>query len=373
MDSRSSIHDEDPQHVDTNSPHRDVVQILSYNIFLRPPLISSDNGGDYKNERLKLIIENVLPDQDIICFQEMFTKMNWRQEKLLKYAKSKGFNFYASPPGPPCCSTFLINSGLLTISKHKILKTDFHPFEHGSGADRLAYKGILYTRILVNNKYPMNLFNTHLQAHYDFKDHRNIRSRLNQIAQLRKLIDLMLETHTNMREEGPNFKEPVFLVGDFNVCANKNLFPKQGYLKPTKTNQHFFSFVEKMCPQDPHFSEYDYLKYILNGPEEMTNLKYEIKDFLKLNYGYHPVTFVESIHNQMQEEVINEMTEHDSMDFLFQLIPNGQKAESLKMTVAKDGAVIKPFRAPKDKPFKYTSDHLGVQLTVNISPNSNDK
>jgi hypothetical protein len=46
--------------------NREHIKLLTLNIFMRPPLITN-NGNDYKDERLKLI-SSILDDFDIICF-----------------------------------------------------------------------------------------------------------------------------------------------------------------------------------------------------------------------------------------------------------------------------------------------------------------
>jgi len=46
------------------------IKLLTYNLYLRPPLVHS-NEDDYKDERLAEFIK-LIPDFDIICLQEVF-------------------------------------------------------------------------------------------------------------------------------------------------------------------------------------------------------------------------------------------------------------------------------------------------------------
>jgi hypothetical protein len=50
--------------------------VLTYNLYLRPPLVNS-NGNDYKNERLAEFIK-LIPKYDVICLQEVFALGNSR-------------------------------------------------------------------------------------------------------------------------------------------------------------------------------------------------------------------------------------------------------------------------------------------------------
>ena len=348
-------------------------RILSYNIFMRPPGISSDKLGDLKNERLQKVITHILPKYDIICFQEIFTRLNCRRDKLINAAKDAGYKYFSIPPGQPFFSLYFINSGLLTISRHKILKTEFFPFDHGSGVDRAAYKGIMYSRIEIEPGKVFNLFNVHLQAHYHSEDQDNIESRLNQISEMRRYIEICLTRYTNI-DQGPDsdlqFKEPIYIIGDFNVCANKHLFPREGYLRRNTTNAHFYNFIEEAVPADPKFSEYDYLQYMLKRPFSFSTIENLVVDLLKEKYGFHPITFVESIHSTLLDSEFQSLTENDSMDFIFQIVPPNQDAKKLKLQADPSHCQVQAF-AVQDMRFKFISDHLGIEFKVHqISGNN---
>lgn len=44
------------------------IRLLTYNFYLRPPLVQRFPYGDYKNKRLELFIEYELKNFDVICF-----------------------------------------------------------------------------------------------------------------------------------------------------------------------------------------------------------------------------------------------------------------------------------------------------------------
>ena len=121
------------------------IRILSYNFFLRPPLISSGRKGDYKNERLKTFIQTQLHLYDIICFQEVFQFASFRRSELVKEAASRGFKYHAAAPAA------LIDGGLLIISRFPIRSCAFKSYSRGIHSDFLANKGVLYAQIVLND------------------------------------------------------------------------------------------------------------------------------------------------------------------------------------------------------------------------------
>ena len=122
-----------------------IFKILTYNIFMRPPFIKN-NENDFKNKRMSLITK-IVKDYDIINFQEIFSKFNYRREKLLAKSAKLGLKYQAVPPKQPFWSMYFVGSGLLTISKQPIQKKKFMPFNDSKGIDGIAYKGVLYTKI----------------------------------------------------------------------------------------------------------------------------------------------------------------------------------------------------------------------------------
>lgn len=79
---------------------------------------------DKKDERIEHIKEAMLKF-DFVCFQELFPHFNNRREDLLTFAHECHFKYASVPPSPGIFKmlfkTQIINSGLLTISKHEII------------------------------------------------------------------------------------------------------------------------------------------------------------------------------------------------------------------------------------------------------------
>jgi hypothetical protein len=111
------LQDLDFQYVkELNFVNRSTIRLLSYNVFLRPPPVKN-NEDDYKNERLADIIHR-LDEYDIVCLQEMFGSFSLRKQTLIKFAKQLGFFFIVEPPSPSFYSSYLIDAGLLILSRY---------------------------------------------------------------------------------------------------------------------------------------------------------------------------------------------------------------------------------------------------------------
>lgn len=92
-----------------------------------------------------------------------------------------------------------LNSGLSVLSRHRILETDFVPFDKCGDSDCLAQKGVLFTRIEVAGLGPVDIYNTHYQAHSPY-----VKERLHDNEVLARFV--------RRKDVG----HPTFLMGDFN-------------------------------------------------------------------------------------------------------------------------------------------------------------
>lgn len=63
----------------------------------------------------------------------------------------QGFRYYTESPNPSFFSTFLIDGGLVILSKLPLIETEFGGFKYGILSDGLSQKGILYAKILLDN------------------------------------------------------------------------------------------------------------------------------------------------------------------------------------------------------------------------------
>ncbi|KAJ3026123.1 UNVERIFIED_CONTAM: ribosomal 40S subunit protein S1B [Siphonaria sp. JEL0065] len=168
---RSSIQSEKTAVEDTSRPASTAarssapyssVRILSYNIFLRPPGITS-NTSDYKNARLNHFASTILTSYDIVCLQEIYSSGSTRLSKLLLQAKKYGFNYHVASPSKGILNTS-VDGGLLILSRYPIVKADKVTYKRGINGDRFTAKGAIYAKIKVAPSNYLHVFNTHLQS-----------------------------------------------------------------------------------------------------------------------------------------------------------------------------------------------------------------
>jgi sphingomyelin phosphodiesterase len=139
----------------------------------------------------------VIDQFDIVCAQEVFGFLNSRKHRLIYSSLKKGFYYHAEAPNPSFFSSYLVDGGLLTLSKFPIIYEEYRAFGYGVLSDTLSQKGILYTKIQINDAY-LHLFNTHLQASYvgeESKVRATVVTRIDQLQVLRKFVDEMLDLH----------------------------------------------------------------------------------------------------------------------------------------------------------------------------------
>ncbi len=142
---------------------RKCIRILTYNLFLRPPPIKS-NEDDWKDERLLDFIQE-LDNYDIICLQEVFSVLSNRKYELIRLANKAGFFFFCDSPIPSFYSKFTIDGGLLILSRFPISFNEFVPFDYGVLSDALSYKGLLSAKIKILDT-ELLIVNIHTQASY---------------------------------------------------------------------------------------------------------------------------------------------------------------------------------------------------------------
>lgn len=174
------------------------------------------------------------------------------------------------------------------------------------------------------------------------------------------MVDI-LATYAGL-EDGQSFQETVYLLGDFNVCPYKNIFPKDGYLKTNSLNSIFLDFLNTVYANEPHFSEYDYLIFTLTKSFTGSGKDNEVRDLLLEKFKHHPVTYVDSIHQDMLPEQLHLVENRYSMDFVFNIQVHSVTESNAKLKVDQQSVRVSYFNYD-NKPFKYLSDHLAVDFS----------
>ena len=143
----------------TTHEKRDSLRIMSYNLFLRSPCTPDTTffSEEYKDERLDDFLRQFAeaqarrnePPCDVICFQEVFTFGQFRQERLLAGLRDLGFTYYARPDvhRPLWNLKQWVDSGLLTVSRLPITAMECDIFHDLQGGCQFTAKGFLYTEL----------------------------------------------------------------------------------------------------------------------------------------------------------------------------------------------------------------------------------
>lgn len=307
------------------------VTLLTYNIFMKPASLKRKTNH-HKNTRLKLFTK-LLNRFDIINFQEIHKDLSKRRDKMIKAAEEEGYKYVAIPKRHPVMSTFTRGSGLLTLSKFKILNSGFMRYKD---IKSYAFQGVAYSKIELLNGNILHLFNTHLQSteerKYKSKEKKLYRTRLKQILQMREIIDHFLEENSDYNKSD-SFKDLILITGDFSLNARNCMLPVNDMnlekLKNVEINKWIEeNKVENPVEEDHCFSEYEFLKFSLSKFN-----KDRVNDvvFKSMN-NVHPVTYGDCFNKNRKtvprETVLTSKLGRNSekcLDYIFQIIPGLQE------------------------------------------------
>lgn len=273
------------------------LKILSLNVFLRPPLVQ-EPMGDYKNERLELILRDVVPLFDVLGLQEMF---GWslRIKKLLKKSKKLGFH---SKLG---CSTSifkgkLVDSGLVTLTKWPIITHERMMFRNCADVDRIASKGVLYT--MLESTHVVHFFHTHMQASYPSAPcfisktpclESDVKLRLLQLDEMIEFIESCLENKP---------KGAVILAGDFN-CNYDDEYELVFQKLSNKFN------VELLTDLEPTYVDWSYL----TTKKEKTPKREKLDYIFSLGEKNFQVKLKETLNFKVNNKRFDQLSDHSGV------------------------------------------------------------
>ncbi len=175
----------------------DELNIISYNVFLRPRLIST---SEYTLDRAREIakwLNNT--EADVVTLQEAW---NRKAVNALLNAVAEKFP-YSVTDQPGRFGLKLISGGMLVLSRWPIEKVQTIAYEDCYGFDCRAAKGALHAVINLNDSTRINVVTTHLDAGEKPKD-RQVRA--SQLNQLRQFVDVIAQSG-----------DPLLITGDFNI------------------------------------------------------------------------------------------------------------------------------------------------------------
>jgi sphingomyelin phosphodiesterase len=338
-----------------------IIRILTYNFFCRPPPIKT-NESDYKDARIADFIEKI-DNFDIICFQELFTTLNDRKHKMIREGSKRGLKYYTAPKVPSFFSKYLVDSGLLIISRYPIVDNDFYEYYINISGDSPTEKGVLYAKIEIKKDVYLFLFNTHLQSTYYEDTPENMDSTIQvRTKQTEELINFIYnKLLTIPKNEIKNGK--IILLGDFNIDAHDNIYAQDRYKLPKYKYTEYDIFYKKI------------------------NKLGQAIDLMKKKFNKHLFTFGDNDIEQEHDQVLTGKGSYNvkqTLDYIWEIIPdynldiyniineeeydnennNGEGNNSKNnIEVLYNTLNVQKFLI-KDRPYQQLSDHfaLSVQL-----------
>ena len=370
------------------------LKVLSFNAFCRPPGIKN-KANDWKTERLVYLAKYEMAKYDIVCFQELFGSLSGRRTTFLKACASAGHANYITSPQPSW--KFLIDGGLVIVSKYPIVESEWRPFAPGCHSDRLAEKGVLYAKIEISsarNIY-VHVFNAHTQSSYnDPVGALSWKIREKQTLAMLDFIQsvryppiwmysnvtsiLYFDNATQIAHTDPKrnlfFKQvtaedsfPVMVMGDLNIDARKE-FPENVSSSEYKA---FFQQLQAMKSS--------------RGPFDPHPVGYSVLDLLfHFNRNVHPVTFGDATISDTNvitplETVFTKAHDYgsfQSLDYIFWLIrpskANDSEEQDVKtvLNATSNGLTPKSSQVAKmfvqGHPFTQLSDHYGAEAIFTV-------
>lgn len=308
---------------DSKSPEVSTIKFLQFNVFWRPDLIHIGRK-EYVSERSKLLAE-MINDYDVICLEEAFQYGSHVVQDFVKLMKAKGFLYAVSAKKVRLLSRFVVDSGMLIMSKYPIEEIDTVEYTAGCSFDKLSAKGALYAKIKTGERSHIHVFTTHLQATYSEISAKDFNVRMNQLRDLHEFMTRKVKDNA-----------PIAVIGDFNINARKESF--------------------EIDPKPKSYLEHEYT--ILVSMLEMES--YTLVDTLLQN-STHPVTFGDLENGKPVDEVLTYKTDRgvrSCLDYIFLMFPNNQ--------IKKYHSQVEKFKV-QNHIYTQLSDHYGISCTLYLN------
>jgi endonuclease/exonuclease/phosphatase (EEP) superfamily protein YafD len=173
----------------------DSITILLWNVWLLPPPLSDTIVRSRASQ-----ISPLLANYDIVILNEAFT----HKSRLLSQTTYP----YKVNLGRKSCFD-LLDSGIIILSAHPVVKSEMEHFRTRSKWDRLASKGIIFCRIRLPSGKEIDVYGTHMQAGHSNSEQTSRNEQGHQLAEF-------ILRHSG--EDGRN----VVLAGDMNMGPSRN-------------------------------------------------------------------------------------------------------------------------------------------------------
>jgi hypothetical protein len=100
---------------------------------MRPPGVKN-NWSDYKDDRTDFIIRHVLPNYDVVSFQESFGFGSRCKDRLVRAAREMGYNYHVES-GRKYPWQIAVDGGLLVLSRFPIRDSRLIEYPRGRHSD----------------------------------------------------------------------------------------------------------------------------------------------------------------------------------------------------------------------------------------------
>lgn len=352
-------------------------RVLTFNIFMRP-LGVNNNGDDYKDERLQYIIKDILPNYDIIAFQEAFAFGNHRIDRLIQEAQQNyGFDYIMSPRHQ--LWHFAADGGLLLLSKYRIVTSNTLEFPRGIHSDHFAYKGALHGLIELDatTKTMVHVFTSHLQSSYLKNGQRSkedVLVRLEQFSRLHQFIHQTTQDNdnNNINKENDTTDIPVVVMGDFNI--DSAIHTDSITVHSKNSSQAYTMMMDVLIGngiQSSYFTDdnENNEKWFMDK-----DWKLPLMDVVYETYGYHPITYADYKIDKNSGSIIPAevaLTSHDqlltgqSIDQLLWLPPSPVSTKNTSSVLLLSNVTIEHFFVANES-FTQLSDHYGISCLLSV-------
>jgi len=283
-------------------------------VFWRPN-IAHLKRKEYSTQRAQELL-NKIDDYDVICLNEAFACIGSPINDFISAARKKGFVYVARPSPCEIFSIYVVDSGVIILSKLPILQSDSIVYNLGCGVDMFSRKGAVYAKIQTSPNSHINVFATHMQANYPGME-IDVRTVRNQ--QFRELLAFIKRTSID--------SFPIFIFGDLNINANSKT--TIGRLNKT---------------------EYDRIW------DNLKLEKYELIDLSYASLNQHPVTFGE---DEQFFTTGHDVNSKQSIDYAFLF-----RYDNGAMVVSKQETSVVKMESDGKEPYTHLSDHYALKCDI---------
>ena len=325
------------------SPHSIRVRLLSYNVFIRPPGVTS-HGNDYKDERLgRILAQLILRNADVVALQELFALGAPRRAAFLATAANLGgYRYSTSLPYPPpllCWPPKVVDGGVTILSRHPIVASHHTTYRsaHWRYIDVLTAKGVLHARIALpaplntaqsGGRLEVDVFATHAQA-------GDIRYR--GIAGVRRRQIHQLATFLHRHGSATR---PLIVCGDLNVNGRRSA--------TDSSDSEEYREMMQMLRQSPR-----------EGSADAT--RPPLRDLLREeHHGSHPITVgdVDADGRPVEHSLAGAKDRACRKRLDYVLV-----REAVSIPLSASRTRVMPFRVqpPEKTPFEQLSDHYALE------------